>query len=163
MPRSQSECRKHEKRVLIVLAVVFTRTRPHAHVILAEEDLPPAVHKRLRERRAASPLRMLSCGFVMGVFGLSGTELAAQGATIAEWTQPQNLVMVAGMVFSAGIAWQEITQGRRRLAELEKNSISKDTLTAALAAHQHQFHLLAEQQERISDQVAQIYQTLLAK
>jgi len=146
-----------------MLAVVFTRTRPQVQIVLAEADLPPAVQRRIHERRSASPMRMLSCGLMLGLFSGYGTELAAQSATVGEWLQPSNVMMLGGMVFSAGIAWQEITQGRRRLAELEKNSTHKDTLEAALASLRQQHQQLSEQQDRISDQIAQIYQTLLAK
>jgi len=141
-------------------AVVMQRVYPWIVAYVVREDRPAPPHGN--RRMVGQPMRMLTCGLAMGICATGSAELMAQQpSVIDEWARPQNVMMLVGFIFSAGVAWQEIMQGRKRLTALEQHSIKKENLQPAIEALNRQHEQLAEALAHQGAQISQIYDTLL--
>lgn len=140
-------------------AIVMQRVYPWimAYQVRADHPAPPRANRRV----VAQPMRMLTCGMAIGVCATGSAELLAQPAMLEEWTRPQNVMMLVGFIFSAGVAWQEIMQGRKRLTALEQSSLKKESLEPAIQSLNRQHQQLADALDRQGAQISQIYETLL--
>lgn len=130
-----------------MIAVILTPRWPWVKVVIGNGILTK------RERRViATPMRMMACGAMIVMFLTQTVTVAAQSPS-NEWLSPSSLYMLFGLVFSSGIAWQEVTQSRRRLTELEVQSVRKDALEPQLEQFREDFR-------DVKRQLSTIYQNL---
>lgn len=105
-------------------------SRGGAHVVRDEQAMHPAIRARFQERRRHHPLWWAINGGVVGACGSYVAVLvAAEPASLAEWTTPSGLMAVVAlltMIFALGQMWNGRMEDRRRITKLEETYVTKE-------------------------------------
>ncbi len=88
---------------------------------------------RMKDRRQVKPKSFVLVGFMLGMCAANPISLLAQAQVgLSAWMQPPVVMSLVGVILSVGMAWQMVTDDRRRLTNLEANTVLRETFVETM-------------------------------